>query len=134
MTMNFAELQTKMQVSKTSKKGVKYSFRNAEDIFTHFKTLNSGWEINVSDDLVEVGGRVFIKPQQLQQKMMKFAVPLDFRSLTQYLSSTQKIIILASLNKSNKCKFRNGQERLVPMQGNMLYKGYSGLAKKTWIL
>ena len=61
MTMNFAELQTKMQVSKTSKKGVKYSFRNAEDIFTHFKTLNSGWEINVSDDLVEVGGRVFIK-------------------------------------------------------------------------
>ena len=61
MTMNFAELQTKMQVSKTSKKGVKYSFRNAEDIFTHFKTLNSGWEINVSDDLVEVCGRVFIK-------------------------------------------------------------------------
>lgn len=61
MTMNFAELQTKMQVGKTSKKGVKYSFRNAEDIFTHFKTLNSGWEINVSDDLVEVGGRVFIK-------------------------------------------------------------------------
>ena len=61
MAMNFAELQTKMQVSKTSKKGVKYSFRNAEDIFTHFKTLNSGWEINVSDDLVEVGGRVFIK-------------------------------------------------------------------------
>ena len=61
MAMNFAELQTKMQVSKTSKKGVRYSFRNAEDIFTHFKTLNSGWEINVSDDLVEVGGRVFIK-------------------------------------------------------------------------
>ena len=61
MAMNFAELQTKMQVSKTSKKGVRYSFRNAEDIFTHFKTLNSGWEINVSDDLVEVCGRVFIK-------------------------------------------------------------------------
>lgn len=61
MTMNFAELQTKMQISKTSKKGVRYTFRNAEDIFTHFKTLNSGWEINVSDDLVEVGGRIFIK-------------------------------------------------------------------------
>ena len=59
--MNFAELQTKMQIGKISKQGVKYSFRNAEDIFTHFKTLNSGWEINVSDDLVEVGGRIFVK-------------------------------------------------------------------------
>ena len=59
--MNFAELQTKMQVGKISKQGVKYNFRNAEDIFTHFKTLNSGWEINVSDDLVEVGGRIFVK-------------------------------------------------------------------------
>ena len=61
MAMSFAELQTKMQIGKTSKQGVKYSFRNAEDIFTHFKTLNSGWEINVSDDLVEVGGRIFVK-------------------------------------------------------------------------
>lgn len=61
MAMNFAELQTKMQVGKISKQGVKYNFRNAEDIFTHFKTLNSGWEINVSDDLVEVGGRIFVK-------------------------------------------------------------------------
>ena len=61
MPMSFAELQTKMQIGKMSKQGVKYTFRNAEDIFTHFKTLNSGWEINVSDDLVEVGGRIFIK-------------------------------------------------------------------------
>ena len=61
MSMSFAELQTKMQVGKISKQGVKYNFRNAEDIFTHFKTLNSGWEINVSDDLVEVGSRIFIK-------------------------------------------------------------------------
>ena len=59
--MSFAELQAKMQIGKISKQGVKYSFRNAEDIFTHFKTLNSGWEINVSDDLVEVGGRIFVK-------------------------------------------------------------------------
>ena len=51
MSMSFSELQTKMQVGKISKQGVKYNFRNAEDIFTHFKTLNSGWEINVSDDL-----------------------------------------------------------------------------------
>lgn len=68
MTMSFAELQTKMQIGKTSKQGVKYSFRNAEDIFTHFKTLNSGWEINVSDDLVEVGGRIFVKATATAKK------------------------------------------------------------------
>lgn len=68
MTMSFAELQTKMQIGKMSKQGVKYTFRNAEDIFTHFKTLNSGWEINVSDDLVEVGGRIFIKATATAKK------------------------------------------------------------------
>ncbi|MBA2796582.1 ERF family protein [Streptococcus porcinus] len=61
MTMTFSELQTKMQISKTTKQGVKYTFRNAEDIFTHFKTLNSGWELTVSDELVELIGRIFIK-------------------------------------------------------------------------
>ena len=66
--MSFSELQTKMQVGKTSKQGVKYNFRNAEDIFTHFKTLNSGWEINVSDDLVEVGNRIFVKATATAKK------------------------------------------------------------------
>ena len=66
--MSFAELQAKMQIGKISKRGVKYSFRNAEDIFTHFKTLNSGWEINVSDDLVEVGGRIFVKATATAKK------------------------------------------------------------------
>ena len=68
MSMSFSELQTKMQVGKISKQGVKYNFRNAEDIFTHFKTLNSGWEINVSDDLVEVGGRIFVKATATAKK------------------------------------------------------------------
>ena len=66
--MSFAELQAKMQIGKISKRGVKYSFRNAEDIFTHFKTLNSGWEINVSDDMVEVGGRIFVKATATAKK------------------------------------------------------------------
>ena len=57
-----------MQVGKISKQGVKYNFRNAEDIFTHFKTLNSGWEINVSDDLVEVGSRIFVKATATAKK------------------------------------------------------------------
>ena len=68
MSMSFSELQTKMQVGKISKQGVKYNFRNAEDIFTHFKTLNSGWEINVSDDLVEVGSRIFVKATATAKK------------------------------------------------------------------
>ena len=66
--MSFAELQTKMQIGKVKKDGVRYTFRNAEDIFTHFKTLNSGWEINVSDDLVEVCGRVFVKATATAKK------------------------------------------------------------------
>ena len=48
--MSFAELQTKMQIGKTSKQGVKYTFRNAEDIFTHFKTLNSEYELFKEDE------------------------------------------------------------------------------------
>lgn len=61
MTMTFAELQTKMQIAKSKKQGINYSFRNAEEIFTHFKSLDSGWELTVSDDLVEIIGRIFIK-------------------------------------------------------------------------
>ena len=66
--MSFAELQTKMQIGKVKRDGVKYTFRNAEDIFTHFKTLNNSWEINVSDDLVEVCGRVFVKASATAKK------------------------------------------------------------------
>lgn len=61
MTMTFSELQTKMQVAKSKKQGINYTFRNAEEIFTHFKSLNSGWELTVSDELVELIGRIFIK-------------------------------------------------------------------------
>lgn len=32
-----------------------------QKIFSHFKTLNSGWELTVSDELVELIGRIFIK-------------------------------------------------------------------------
>ncbi|OTG59127.1 hypothetical protein B7930_03040 [Streptococcus agalactiae] len=61
MTLTFAELQTKMQIAKSKKQGINYSFRNAEEIFTHFKSLNSEWVLIVSDELVELAGRIFIK-------------------------------------------------------------------------
>ncbi len=58
--LTFAELQAKMQISKKSKQGVKFTFRNAEDIETHFKTLKSGWYLNLTDKLLEMAGRLFI--------------------------------------------------------------------------
>ena len=58
--LSFAELQTRMQIGKKSKQGVKFTFRNAEDIETHFKTLRSGWHLNLTDKLLEVSGRLFI--------------------------------------------------------------------------
>lgn len=68
MTMTFSELQTKMQVAKSKKQGINYTFRNAEEIFTHFKSLNSGWELTVSDELVELIGRIFIKATATAKK------------------------------------------------------------------
>lgn len=68
MTMKFSELQTKMQVAKSKKQGINYTFRNAEEIFTHFKSLNSGWELTVSDELVELIGRIFIKATATAKK------------------------------------------------------------------
>lgn len=68
MTMKFSELQTKMQVAKSKKQGINYTFRNAEEIFTHFKSLNSGWELTVSDELVELIGRIFVKATATAKK------------------------------------------------------------------
>ena len=59
--LTFAELQRKMQLEKRKTKDVKYAFRNAEDIYTAFKELNSDWSVIASDELIEVAGRVFIK-------------------------------------------------------------------------
>ena len=58
--LSFTELQTRMQIGKKSKQGVKFTFRNAEDIETHFKTLKSGWYLNLTDRLLEVAGRLFV--------------------------------------------------------------------------
>lgn len=59
--LTFAELQRKMQLEKRKTKDVKYAFRNAEDIYTAFKELNSDWSVIASDELIEVASRVFIQ-------------------------------------------------------------------------
>lgn len=59
--MTFSELQQKVQVSKSGKPGIKYSFRNAEEIFTKIKKIGSGWVVTASDELFEMGGRIFVK-------------------------------------------------------------------------
>ena len=57
----FSELQKRMQLEKKKKQGVNYAFRNAEDIYTKFKEINTDWELTVSDDLFGVGERIFVK-------------------------------------------------------------------------
>ena len=50
-----------MQLEKKTSKDVKYAFRNAEDIYTKFKEINTDWELTVLDDLLMVGERIFVK-------------------------------------------------------------------------
>lgn len=59
--LTFDQLQRKMQLGKKYKQGISFSYRNVEDITTHFKSLNSGWSLKFTDDLFEIGGRVFLK-------------------------------------------------------------------------
>ncbi|WP_228385973.1 ERF family protein [Lactococcus sp. dk101] len=64
--MTFPELQREMQIGKN--KSVKnhsgqtnYYYRNAEQIYEHFKSLNSDWTLIVSDKLYEILGRLFVE-------------------------------------------------------------------------
>ena len=59
--LSFSELQKKMQLEKKKSKDVKYAFRNAEDIYTKFKEVNTDWELTVFDDLVVISDRFFVK-------------------------------------------------------------------------
>lgn len=59
--LSFSELQKKMQLEKKTSKDVKYAFRNAEDIYTKFKEINTDWELTVLDDLLMIGERIFVK-------------------------------------------------------------------------
>ncbi|HES9049761.1 TPA: ERF family protein [Streptococcus pyogenes] len=59
--LTFAELQRQMQLAKKKTKDVKYAFRNAEDIYTTFKELKSDWSVIVTDELIELTGKIFVK-------------------------------------------------------------------------
>lgn len=59
--LTFPELQQKMQLEKKKSKDVKYAFRNAEDIYTTFKELKSNWSVIVTDELIEIAGKIFVK-------------------------------------------------------------------------
>lgn len=56
---SFEQLQKKMQVPKIQKGGVSYSFRNAEEIDTHFKKVSDGWTLVFDDTIVSFGERLF---------------------------------------------------------------------------
>lgn len=60
-SLTFPELQQKMQLEKKKSRDVKYAFRNAEDIYTTFKELKSDWSVIVTDELIELTGKIFVK-------------------------------------------------------------------------
>ncbi|MCX7579413.1 single-stranded DNA-binding protein [Leuconostoc falkenbergense] len=59
--MTFVELQNHMNLKKQSGQQVKYTYRSAEQILQTFKTLDSGWEIALNDEIVTVANRIFIQ-------------------------------------------------------------------------
>lgn len=59
--MTFVDLQNHMNLRKQTGSQVKYTYRSAEQILQMFKTLSSGWEIALNDDILEIGGRLFVK-------------------------------------------------------------------------
>lgn len=68
---NFEALQKKMQIPKSKKGDVKYAFRNAEEIETHFKKVSDGWTLTFEDEIVELGGRLFYYANVLVQNKEK---------------------------------------------------------------
>lgn len=59
--MTFNELQNKMNIKKQKGQAVSYSYRSAEQILEHFKTLDSGWEVILTDDIDGYGDKLFIR-------------------------------------------------------------------------
>ena len=59
--LKFNELQNKMNHKKQKGQAVNYTYRSAEQILEHFKAQDSGWEVVLTDDISEIGGKLFMK-------------------------------------------------------------------------
>ncbi|QIW50759.1 ERF family protein [Lactococcus raffinolactis] len=59
--LKFNELQNKMNLKKQKGQAVNYTYRSAEQILEHFKAQDSGWEVILTDDISEIGGKLFMK-------------------------------------------------------------------------
>lgn len=59
----FADLQKAMQIKKEKAKDpkVKFTMRNAEMIYDSFKNLETDWFLEITDEIIEVAGRIFVK-------------------------------------------------------------------------
>ncbi|MCY7152211.1 ERF family protein [Streptococcus gallolyticus subsp. gallolyticus] len=66
--LTFPELQRQMQLEKGRKEGVNYAFRNAEQIYTKFKELDSGWIVILNDELIEISNRLFVRTTAVARK------------------------------------------------------------------
>lgn len=58
---SFLEFQKKIQVKKSTKQGVSYAFRNAEEINNLWKEVSEGWEVIINYYVEVILERIFIK-------------------------------------------------------------------------
>lgn len=58
---SFLEFQKKIQVKKSTKQGVSYAFRNAEEINNIWKEVSEGWEVVINYYVEVILERIFIK-------------------------------------------------------------------------
>lgn len=57
-----SEIQTKLKAPKSQYNSFgKYNYRNQEDILEAVKPLLNGLVLTVSDEIVEIGGRIYVK-------------------------------------------------------------------------
>lgn len=82
--ISFSELQKKMQIDKKGKEGIKFKYRNAEDIYNKFKKIDSDWELIATDKLFEISGRLFVESTVIAQRVLTESGTLDKRQATAY--------------------------------------------------
>lgn len=99
--LTFAELQRQMQLAKKKTKDVKYAFRNAEDIYTTFKELKSDWSVIVTDELIELTGKIFVKAT---------AVAINDERKEEYQSTAYAELSLVPVFNTQKGQIKQMQE------------------------
>ena len=80
--LKFNELQNKMNLKKQKGQAVNYTYRSAEQILEHFKAQDSGWEVILTDDISEIGGKLFMKSTAIARDADEMHEAIGFAELS----------------------------------------------------